>query len=96
MNEAFSCNNCGACCKSILLSTQTDWLDRGDGICRHFDENKNACGVYVNRPDVCNVRAMYDERYKYDFSWPEFVAINQKACEKLLIRLRTPFNQEIF
>jgi hypothetical protein len=83
MSSAFPCTGCGACCKSILLSAQTKWLDRGDGTCRYFVEDQNTCGVYENRPDVCNVRTMYDRHYKFVFTWPDFVAINQKACEKL-------------
>jgi Fe-S-cluster containining protein len=84
MNEIFPCNNCGACCKSIRLSTQTAWLDRGDGVCRHFDDTQNTCTIYENRPEVCNVRMMYDKHYKDGFTWSDFVVVNQKACEELL------------
>lgn len=83
MNETFPCNNCGACCKSIRLSKQTDWLDRGDGVCRHFDETQNICTIYENRPEICNVHLMYERHYKTQFDWSEFVLINQKACEIL-------------
>jgi Fe-S-cluster containining protein len=79
MNDAF----CGACCKSIRLSTQTVWLDRGDGVCRYFDNQQNTCSIYENRPEICNVKTMYDKHYKNNFSWSEFVAINQKSCDAL-------------
>jgi len=84
MSEAFPCNNCGACCKSIRLSTQTDWLDRGDGVCRYFDDQQNTCTIYENRPEICNVRVMYEKHYQSQFNWSEFVLVNQKACEALL------------
>lgn len=83
MSEAFPCNQCGACCKSIRLSTLTDWLDRGDGVCRHFDDEQNTCTIYENRPDVCNVRMMYEQHYQRNLDWSEFITINQQACEKL-------------
>jgi Fe-S-cluster containining protein len=84
MSEAFPCNSCGACCKSIRLSTQTDWLDRGDGVCRYFDDQQNICSIYENRPEICNVRVMYEKHYQSQFNWSEFVLVNQKACEALL------------
>lgn len=84
MSQVFPCNSCGACCKSIRLSTLTDWLDRGDGVCKYFDDTHNTCTIYENRPEVCNVRIMYDKHYKNSFVWSEFVTVNQKACEELL------------
>lgn len=84
MSDIFPCNNCGACCKSIRLSTQTAWLDRGDGVCRHFDDTQNTCTIYETRPEVCNVRIMYEKHYQSQFNWAEFVVVNQKACEELL------------
>jgi len=85
MSDAFPCNGCGACCKSILLSELTSWLDRGDGVCKFFDAMHNICTIYENRPDVCNVRVMYEKYYKDVYFWPEFVAINLMACKTLLL-----------
>ena len=87
MNEAFPCNGCGACCRSINLSKLTEFLDRGDGVCKHFDTMENSCTIYANRPEICNVRAMYDKHYSNDYGWPAFVALNKSICEKLLERL---------
>lgn len=84
MSDVFPCNNCGACCKSIRLSPLTDWLDRGDGVCKHFDENQNTCMIYEHRPEICNVKMMYEKHYKAEFDWSSFVAINQKSCTELL------------
>lgn len=83
MSEAFPCSNCGACCKSIRLSSLTISLDRGDGICRHFDESGNLCSIYETRPQVCNVQSMYEKHYKNDYAWPVFVEINKQSCEVL-------------
>jgi Fe-S-cluster containining protein len=81
--STFPCDNCGACCKFIGLSDKTSWLDRGDGVCRHFDEINNHCSIYENRPEICNVKKMYDTYYKDRFNWSEFVAMNQKVCSEL-------------
>ncbi|MCX7067888.1 MAG: YkgJ family cysteine cluster protein [Methylococcales bacterium] len=88
MSEAFPCNSCGACCKSIRLSTQTEWLDRGDGVCRYFDDQQNTCTIYENRPEICNVRVMYEKHYQSQFNWSEFVLVNQKACDALLVQIK--------
>lgn len=84
MNEVFPCSSCGACCKSIQLSPLTAWLDRGDGVCKHFDDTENVCSIYESRPEICNVRVMYDKHYKNCCDWTEFVFINQQVCEELL------------
>jgi hypothetical protein len=84
MKKLFPCNQCGACCKSIRLSEETIYLDRGDGTCRHFDNAQNTCTIYENRPDICNVHVMYEQRYQQQFSWSEFTKLNQLACEALL------------
>lgn len=84
MSSSFPCSGCGACCKSILLSPKTAWLDRGDGVCKHFDDNGRVCTIYENRPDVCNVRKMYEKLYVNYYSWSDFVGVNKKACENLL------------
>lgn len=84
MTRFFPCNQCGACCKSIRLSKITNWLDRGDGVCKYFDENQNTCTIYDNRPEVCNVQKMYEKHYAKQFSWDDFVILNQTSCEVLL------------
>jgi Fe-S-cluster containining protein len=86
MNKVFPCNQCGACCKSIRLSTQTAWLDRGDGVCRNFNDAENTCTIYDNRPEICNVHLMYERHYQHQFTWDEFVQVNQKACDALVNR----------
>lgn len=83
MSPAFPCNGCGACCKSVHLSPEVSGLDRGDGVCRHFDDAASRCGIYERRPDICNVQKMYALRFARDYSWPDYVALNLQACASL-------------
>ena len=84
MNAAFPCTGCGACCRSIRLSEFTVALDRGDGTCRHLDDNHNTCTIYDSRPTICNIQRTYEQTYKPIVSWSKFVALNQIACGELL------------
>lgn len=90
MTRFFPCDNCGACCKSIQFSEQTSWLDRGDGICRHFNESNNLCSIYETRPEVCNVAVMYQKHYQDSYDWHSFVEINQIICQKLKHIVESP------
>lgn len=83
MLHVFDCHRCGACCKLVNLSNQTSELDRGDGICRHFDELGNACNIYESRPEICNVSVMYEKSYKNIYDWASFSAINKEVCSYL-------------
>lgn len=58
-------------------------MDRGDGICIHFDEAKKQCKIYANRPDICRVDRQYEVTYQHMMTWEGFVEINQAACRKL-------------
>lgn len=83
MREAFPCDDCGACCRSVALSAQTAALDRGDGACRHYDDARRRCRIYAQRPDICNVEKTYDTQFRARFSWPVYVALNVRACAEL-------------
>lgn len=90
MRPAFPCDGCGACCKSVALSTQTACLDRGDGVCRHYDDAGRRCRIYTRRPDVCNVEKTYDAQFRSRFTWPVYVALNLQACAELVKRQGEP------
>ncbi|MEH8137622.1 YkgJ family cysteine cluster protein [Gallibacterium anatis] len=79
----FPCSACGKCCRRVNLSEQTRFLDRGDGICLHFDESTNLCKIYENRPLVCRVKDYYLANLTDQYSWEEFVFLNIKICEVL-------------
>ena len=78
----FPCNSCGQCCRRVGLSPQTAFLDRGDGVCRHFDETTNLCTIYEERPLVCRVEAYYRRYLSHQIAWDEFVELNLAMCRK--------------
>lgn len=83
MMPKFPCTACGQCCRHVHLSELTRDLDRGDGICAHFDDSTNLCSIYESRPDVCRVDVMYRQHFQEYVSWSVFVAENMKACAEL-------------
>lgn len=78
----FPCNACGQCCRRVHLSEQTIWLDRGDGVCCHFDENTHLCQIYEQRPLVCRIADYYRTYLSEHLTWEEFVKINQDICKQ--------------
>jgi Fe-S-cluster containining protein len=81
--KPFPCNACGKCCANVHLSEITQPLDRGDGICRHLDNDTKRCQIYDQRPDICRVELQYRTHYSHQFSWDEFITINLTICESL-------------
>lgn len=82
MTNKFLCIRCGMCCKNLDKNNLYSDLDRGDGICKYFNETNNLCNIYETRPDKCNV----EEGYKYFkelMSLEEYLQYNVRACEKL-------------
>ncbi len=79
----FNCDKCGICCRSITLSNIYSHLDRGDGVCRYFNDEANLCSIYAERPDICNVDKMYKIYYYKIFSKDEFYKVNKECCLKL-------------
>lgn len=79
----FPCSSCGKCCRKVANSQLTAWLDRGDCVCKYFDEAKNRCTIYVTRPLICRVEDYYDRNLSDKISWDEFVKINTEICRRL-------------
>lgn len=79
----FPCDNCGKCCQKVNLSEETKWLDRGDGVCKNFDDDSNLCLIYDKRPDICNVNLQYKMNYSQNYTWHEFVNLNVQVCNEL-------------
>lgn len=79
----FPCFRCGACCRHVGAAQETQFLDRGDGTCRHFDALAQNCSIYEHRPDICRVDLQYQFNYRANYTWEEFIAINLQACEQL-------------
>ena len=81
--SAFDCDRCGACCRNIARANFTHNLDRGDGVCRHFDEATNLCNIYAHRPIFCNVDAYYEKFLSRTMSRAEFHELNREVCRRL-------------
>lgn len=79
----FSCTQCGLCCQYVGAVSNTQFLDRGDGVCRHYDEPSRLCQIYETRPDICRVDKQYALNYASRYSWEEFSRMNEAACQQL-------------
>lgn len=76
----FPCDKCGLCCRQLSKVKELAKFDRGDGTCIHFDENTLGCMIYNNRPLICNIQEAYKAIYYKQYTWEEFVQLNQKSC----------------
>jgi Fe-S-cluster containining protein len=79
----FECDKCGPCCMNLNLNPLYKGLDRGDGVCMHFDEKTHLCRIYVQRPLICNIDEMYKLYYSKLMCKEEYYRLNQKSCEIL-------------
>lgn len=79
----FICDQCGLCCKNLDKSEIYADLDRGDGICKLFDEKTNLCSDYQNRPLKCRIDEMYEQFYKDTLSLKEYYELNYEGCKTL-------------
>lgn len=79
----FPCTACGKCCKLVSNSEQTRFLDRGDGVCRHYDLQTKLCKIYDERPLVCRVEDYYKQHLSEKIDWDSFIRINLEICTKL-------------
>ena len=55
----FLCSKCGACCR--IAGEQGFMPQRGDGACLYLTE-ENLCEIYDKRPELCNVKTMYNKK----------------------------------
>jgi Fe-S-cluster containining protein len=76
----FQCDKCGACCMNLKRSEIYSDLDRGDGICIHFNEETKLCNIYDNRPDICNVDKLYKLFFADKISVSKYYQLNYQAC----------------
>lgn len=80
---SFPCDKCGLCCQRVNQSVMTEYLDKGDGSCRYYDEINHLCLIYENRPDVCNIQKMYQYHFTNIITWHDFIELNHKVCLQL-------------
>lgn len=81
----FNCSKCGICCRLVGRSKKGVKLDRGDGVCKHFDENTNLCTIYFQRPLECNVDNYFEEKLFGKISRDDYYRINYQFCRDLQI-----------
>ena len=77
----FKCDQCGACCRHVNLSSYYQSLDRGDGECKYLDGN--LCTIYEKRPLLCRVDESYMAFFRKSMSKEEYYRLNYEACRKL-------------
>ena len=78
----FVCDKCGICCQSLKQNDLYKDLDDGTGTCRYFDKDTNLCKIYYNRPEKCNVEAMY-KYFRNVMSYEEYINANMESCNQL-------------
>lgn len=83
MSHLFDCTRCGACCRRVNNSLETMQFDRGDGVCRQYNDDTKQCKIYETRPDICRVDLQYRVNYQDVMSWEEFCKINKAAYDWL-------------
>lgn len=83
MSKSFSdiCWKCGACCKMLKNIPELADLDRGDGQCRHLQDDLT-CGIYETRPTACNVDKLKKLMFS-SISDEEYHDMMRKYCEYL-------------
>lgn len=78
----FSCDICGLCCKHLEEIPQLKEYDSGDGSCIYLGDD-DRCKIYENRPDICNVKKMYDLFYKDMMDEDDYIQKNIVACKEI-------------
>lgn len=78
--NSFPCDKCGICCTKLKGNIIYSKLDRGDGVCIHFDKHNRLCSIYNNRPEICNVMLMYEKLFNKIYTIDEFISENKKFC----------------
>ena len=79
----FNCDKCGLCCMNVGESLIYEELNRGDGVCRFFDDVSKLCTIYEKRPVLCNVDEAYDHFFSTIMSKKEYYRMNYEACRRL-------------
>lgn len=80
----FECSKCGACCTHLEAfgGLYAD-LDNGNGVCRYYDPLTHLCTCYETRPLKCRVDEGYEQMFKDQMSYEEFIKLTAQGCAKL-------------
>lgn len=80
-DEKWECSECGDCCEA--MGQYIDNLNRGDGVCKHFDMSARLCRVYEERPLICQIDKAYDKLYKNEFiNKQHYYEVMRSFCNK--------------
>lgn len=90
----YPCSQCGLFCRHVDRSHETAWLDRGDGVCRHFDMSSNLCLEYEHRPQACRIDEMY-QFFLPTMSQAAYYAANAAVCNSLQAEHQLPTHYRI-
>lgn len=83
--QAFACIRCGLCCQQLNMNPLYAALDRGDGVCMHYDNSTRLCGIYEQRPLICRVDDSYIH-FAAVISRQQYHAANSLVCNQLITR----------
>lgn len=79
----FECDKCGLCCQKIHTIPMLSYLDRGDGVCKNYDDETRLCKIYDNRPILCNVDLGFEKFFSKFYTKEEYYKLNYELCEKM-------------
>jgi len=80
MKDKFICSRCGLCCMQLHRNKMYKELDRGDGICKHFNVETKLCEIYLERPIICRIDDMYEKYFIQFFTKVEYYNLNYTYC----------------
>lgn len=86
----FPCIACGLCCRKARLIPHLAQFINQNGICSYLDIKTNDCTIYKNRPNICNIHAMYELYFKNEMTETEYILRNLQACYELNIEAGHP------
>ena len=78
----FPCERCGCCCRKIGEVFFAKHMAKPDGVCKYFDESKNLCTIYAERPIFCRVDELYEKNLSDKMTREEFYQLNKEVCRK--------------
>lgn len=80
MKIDFHCSKCGACCSHLSAFNHIyDELDRGDGVCKFFDDKERLCTIYETRPSLCRVVESY-KLFADNITQDTYIKQTKEAC----------------
>ncbi|OWQ89613.1 hypothetical protein CDN98_03565 [Roseateles terrae] len=76
----FPCTSCGACCRHLPSHSV---LNTGDGTCMHLDAATQRCAVYAERPLICRIDELYQQRLSRQLTPRVYYLVQAAGCVAL-------------